>query len=192
MPQDPLLLSNETLRFNLDPTTLVKNEILVAALTRTRLLSHFLQGAAGVDERLGEKSGLPNNVLSSDQHRMLDETLSVFPELSMGQAQLFALCRALVKAQTIECVGRKPIVLLDEVTSSLDPTTEEIMHGIIDDEFSRKGHTVICVAHRLEMIAKHMVPGRDVVIVLRDGQLQDVIKGFDPTTLKKLEKLTLG
>jgi ATP-binding cassette, subfamily C (CFTR/MRP), member 1 len=187
--QDPLLLSNETLRFNLDPAASLSHETLIASLERTELWSHFLQGAAGVDEWLGSESGFATDVSSSNQHPILDKKLSMFPELSVGQCQLLALCRALVKAQTAQRFGRKPVVLLDEVTSSLDPATESIIHGIIDDEFTQKGHTVICVSHRIEVLAKHTEPGRDVVVLLVDGRLQEVITDLNPTTLEKLGRL---
>lgn len=113
----------------------------------------------------------------------------MFSELSVGQGQLLALCRALVKAQTAQCLGRKPVILLDEVTSSLDPATESIIHGIIDDEFTQNGHTVICVAHRIEVLAKHTEPGRDVVVLLGDGRLLEVITDLSPTTMDKLATL---
>ena len=135
------------------------------------------------------ESGSAIDVSPSSQHPILDKKLSMFPELSVGQGQLLALCRALVKAQTAQCFGRRPVVLLDEVTSSLDPATESIIHGIIDDEFTQKGHTVICVAHRIEVLAKHTELGRDVVVLLGDGRLQEVITDLNPTTLEKLGKL---
>lgn len=187
--QDPLLLANETLRFNLDPAGSLPNETLIASLQRTELWSHFLQGAPGGEEGFGvdSESGIHN--LASDQHPILDRNLSSFPELSVGQGQLLALCRALIKAQTAECFGRKPVVLLDEVTSSLDSVTESIIHGIIDDEFTEKGHTVIWVAHRIGLLANHTVPGRDVIVLLGDGRLQEVITDLSQMAFEKLGRL---
>ncbi|KAF7874446.1 uncharacterized protein EAF02_008423 [Botrytis sinoallii] len=182
--QDPLLLSNETLRFNLDPDTSLSNETLIASLKRTELWS-FLQGAAGTDDI----SGTASDTTPYNYHPILDKSLSLFPELSVGQGQLLALCRALVKAQTAQHLGRKPVVLLDEGTSSLDPVTESIIHGIIDDEFTQKGHTVICVAHRIEVLAKHTESGRVVVVLLSNGRLQEVITDLNPGTLERLGRL---
>ncbi|EMR80672.1 putative abc transporter protein [Botrytis cinerea BcDW1] len=179
--QDPLLLSNETLRFNLDPDGSTSNEILIASLKRTELW-FFLQGATETDDISGPASdNTPHN-----PHPILDKPLSSFPELSVGQSQLLALCRALVKAQTAQHAGRKPIVLLDEVTSSLDSVTESIIHGIIDDEFTQKGHTVICVAHRIEALAKHTEPGRVAVVLLSNGRLQEVITDLNSGTWERL------
>ncbi|KAM0146573.1 hypothetical protein ACHAPG_011062 [Botrytis cinerea] len=182
--QDPLLLSNETLRFNLDPDGSTSNEILIASLKRTELW-FFLQGATETDDISGPASdNTPHN-----PHPILDKPLSSFPELSVGQSQLLALCRALVKAQTAQHAGRKPIVLLDEVTSSLDTVTESIIHGIIDDEFTQKGHTVICVAHRIEALAKHTEPGRVAVVLLSNGRLQEVITDLNSGTWERLGTL---
>ncbi|KAF7939946.1 uncharacterized protein EAE98_000073 [Botrytis deweyae] len=182
--QDPLLLSNETLRSNLDPDTSLSNETLIASLKRTELWS-FLQGAAGTDDI----SGTASDSTPYNYHPILDKPLSLFPELSVGQGQLLALCRAFVKAQTAQHLGRKPVVLLDEVTSSLDSVTESIIHGIIDDEFTQKGHTVICVAHRIEVLAKHTESGRVVVVLLSNGRLQEVITDLNPGTLERLGRL---
>ncbi|KAM0171092.1 hypothetical protein ACHAPF_008462 [Botrytis cinerea] len=182
--QDPLLLSNETLRFNLDPDGSTSNEILIASLKRAELW-FFLQGATETDDISGPASdNTPHN-----PHPILDKPLSSFPELSVGQSQLLALCRALVKAQTAQHAGRKPIVLLDEVTSSLDSVTESIIHGIIDDEFTQKGHTVICVAHRIEALAKHTEPGRVAVVLLSNGRLQEVITDLNSGTWERLGRL---
>ncbi|ATZ47318.1 hypothetical protein BCIN_02g06110 [Botrytis cinerea B05.10] len=182
--QDPLLLSNETLRFNLDPDGSTSNETLIASLKRTELW-FFLQGATETDDISGPASdNTPHN-----PHTILDKPLSSFPELSVGQSQLLALCRALVKAQTAQHAGRKPIVLLDEVTSSLDSVTESIIHGIIDDEFTQKGHTVICVAHRIEALAKHTEPGRVAVVLLSNGRLQEVITDLNSGTWERLGRL---
>ncbi|KAA8566279.1 hypothetical protein EYC84_008879 [Monilinia fructicola] len=183
--QDPLLLSNETLRFNLDPDASLSNQSLIALLQRTELWSHFLQGATETDKISGSV-GFAEGISPYNEHPILDKSISGFPELSGGQGQLFALCRALAKAQTTQYLNRKPVILLDEVTSSLDPATELTMHGIIDDEFTQKGHTVICVAHRIEILTKHMEHGRDVIVLLSNGRLQEVIVDLNARTLQKL------
>lgn len=187
--QDPLLLFSETLRFNLDPDASSSNEALIASLKRAGLWSHFMQEAAELDEILRTESGFAIDVSPYNQHPILDKTLSLFSGLSVGQGQLLALCRALVKAQTAQHSGRKPVVLLDEVTSSLDPVTESAIYDIIDDEFTRKGHTVICVAHRIDVLSKHIETGRDVVVLLSNGRLQEVITDLNTTMLERLGRL---
>lgn len=177
--QDPLLLPNETLRFNLDPDDSVPEHVIVSALTKTKLWSHFFEG----DDR-GKTSDM--NILDFDKHSILDRKVSLFQELSVGQCQLFALCRALVKLNSLRRVGARPIILLDEVTSSLDTTTESLIHHIIDDEFTEKGHTVILVTHRLSTLEEHTETGRDAVVLIAAGRLQEVIKDLGPATFQRL------
>ncbi|TVY93597.1 ABC transporter [Lachnellula willkommii] len=180
--QDPLLLSNETLRFNLNPDASISDEIVIDALRKTGLWSHFFTG----DRHLGEETGHAINIPEPGEHPVLDKKLSLFQELSVGQCQLFALCRALVKAISLRGSGVKPVVLLDEVTSSLDSDTESIIHRVIDEEFTGNGHTVIIVAHRLSVLNEHKETGRNVVALMGDGRLLEVITDLQPSTFRRL------
>ncbi|PYI02317.1 P-loop containing nucleoside triphosphate hydrolase protein [Aspergillus sclerotiicarbonarius CBS 121057] len=76
--------------------------------------------------------------------------------LSHGQRQLFCLARALLR--------RSKVVVLDEVSSSVDIETDRRMQEIIRKEF--EGCTIIAVAHRLETIVDF-----DRVVVLSDGRV---------------------
>ncbi|KAI1179905.1 putative ABC transporter [Nemania sp. FL0916] len=169
--QDPLLLPNETLRFNLAPGNAAPDGIVIEMLAKAGLQSHFFDGNTHLDE---EESTVIS-MESPGESAILDRKLSQFKELSVGQCQLFAVCRALVKARSLRDAGIKPVVLLDEVTASLDPQTEATIYQLIEDELTANGHTVIIVAHRLGALSKHIQSGRDVVAVLADGRLQDVI-----------------
>ncbi|KAI0535783.1 putative ABC transporter [Xylaria digitata] len=177
--QDPLLMPNETLRFNLDPDSSTSDDLIISAISKAGLESHFLSG----NIRLGGEAA------SFAVHPILDRKLSLFQELSVGQCQLFALCRALVKTISLRDSGVMPVVLLDEITSSLDTTTESRVHRIIDDEFTKRGHTVIIVAHRLGALEEHTKPGRDGVVLMADGRVQDVIQDLGPSTFQNLAKL---
>jgi ABC-type multidrug transport system fused ATPase/permease subunit len=172
--QDTLLLPNETLRFNLDPGAMLSDDILIDALTKTGLWLHFSISVTNGNafERVEADNSV--DILGIETHPILDKELSGFQELSVGQSQLFALCRALIKANVVRDTGVKPVVLLDEVTSSLDAVTESTIHGIIDEELTSKGHTVIIVAHRLSVLAKHTKPRRDVMVLIEDGRLREV------------------
>ncbi|KAL4768167.1 putative multidrug resistance-associated protein [Aspergillus nidulans var. acristatus] len=77
---------------------------------------------------------------------------------SVGQKQLLCLARALV--------SKRQLLLLDELTSSVDWETETIMQDIIDKEFSQQ--TVIAVVHRFRFIHWY-----DRVMVLRQGELAE-------------------
>jgi ATP-binding cassette subfamily C (CFTR/MRP) protein 1 len=186
--QDPLPLPNETLRFNLDPDASVSDDVLVVALTKAGLWSHFVEGDdthfAG-----GEIATAIINISGFGEHPILDQKVSLFQELSVGQCQLFALCRALVKVSSLRRSGVKPVIVLDEVTSSLDTATESTIHRIIDDEFTEKGHTVIIVAHRLGALEEHTKIGRDVVALMADGRLQEVIENLEPATFQRFRQM---
>ncbi len=170
--QDALILSNETLRLNMDPDARISDDVIIEALERTRLFEHFAKrGGTGACPRADDDTFMDDNYRD---HPILDQKVSSFSELSVGQGQLFALCRALVKVHSLRDDGVRPIILLDEVTSSLDVATESAIHDIIDEEFTRNGHTVIVIAHRLRVLSEHARPGQDVVVQLRDGRIQDI------------------
>ncbi|PQE27280.1 hypothetical protein CJF32_00000248 [Rutstroemia sp. NJR-2017a WRK4] len=170
VPQDPLLLSNESLRFNLDPSCTLPNEILISALEKTQLWAHFLQAASTAATNIHLES-------NPHPHPILDANLSLLPSLSTGQTQLLALCRALVKAKSRQCIGRKPMVLLDEVTASLDPGMEELISGVVEEGFVEKGFTVVCVAHRREVWIKGVREGRGRVVVVGEGGIKEGWEG---------------
>jgi ABC-type multidrug transport system fused ATPase/permease subunit len=61
--------------------------------------------------------------------------------LSAGQKQLAVLARALLK--------RHKILVLDEVTASIDSATDAEISRVVHEEF--KGATVLIIAHRLRV-----------------------------------------
>jgi ABC-type multidrug transport system fused ATPase/permease subunit len=76
--------------------------------------------------------------------------------LSMGQRQLVALARVLLKDPAI--------FILDEATASVDPFTElQIQEGL---ETIMRDRTTIVIAHRLST-----VKGADRIIVMADGRI---------------------
>lgn len=75
---------------------------------------------------------------------------------SPGQKQLFCLARALLR--------KGKIVVMDEVSSSIDLATDKLIQEVIRWEFERA--TIISIAHRLDSILDF-----DRIAVLRDGQL---------------------
>ncbi|KAK3329697.1 hypothetical protein B0H66DRAFT_610708, partial [Apodospora peruviana] len=120
-----------------------------------------LLDAASANRPLGYDKDAANAVLNKQ--------FSFLPALSGGQAQLLALARGISQCwrqskkptvvqqpypeendNNLGGGGPKPIVLLDEVTSSLDAVTEATVCDIVEDEFVKNGHTVIMVTHKLE------------------------------------------
>jgi ATP-binding cassette subfamily B protein len=76
--------------------------------------------------------------------------------LSGGERQRVSIARALLKDA--------PIVLLDEVSSALDPVNEEAVHEGIERLLA--GRTVVLVAHRLRTVRR-----ADRVVFLDRGRI---------------------
>lgn len=100
--------------------------------------------------------------------------------LSKGQQQLLALARAILQ--------KSAVVLLDEVTSSVDADTDQILKEVMREEF--KDCTVITVAHRPETIISANVValldggalveyGRPDELMKEDSKLKDLLKRAD-------------
>lgn len=88
--------------------------------------------------------------------------------LSQGQKQLFSLARAILrrrtKARGVAGEAGRGILLLDEVSSSVDQETHRRMQKIIHEEF--QGYTIIMVSHRLDVALDC-----DMVIVMDSGAI---------------------
>ncbi|AEO59860.1 hypothetical protein MYCTH_2308466 [Thermothelomyces thermophilus ATCC 42464] len=163
--QDGFLLPSETLRSNLDPERLLGDDyIIIDTLKRVGLWSHFSPAGQSSKE-----------YYRGDGHPILDQKLSSFSAFSAGQAQIFTLCRGILKAEALRADGGRPVVLLDEVTSALDSSTEWAVQRIFEAEFAAKGHTIIMVSHRLGQLSEFMRPRTDLVVRMRDGRLESAV-----------------
>ena len=79
--------------------------------------------------------------------------------LSQGQMQLFAVARALLR--------KSKLLVIDEMTSSVDAVTEELMLSLVREEFADS--TVVAIAHRLKTIVDF-----DRVIVMGKGRIVEM------------------
>lgn len=96
----------------------------------------------------------------------LEHKADRFPsELSGGEQQRISIARAIV--------NHPPILLADEPTGNLDPTTSAELMGLFD-RINRTGTTVLIATHNKELVDTM----RKRVIALEDGKLvRDQIRG---------------
>lgn len=162
IPQDPVLFSG-TVRSNLDPFDNHSNSELYDALSRVHLINST--GATSHDESNPTESTCTTptpptpptppysntNIFQSLTSRISEGGLN----LSQGQRQLLCLARAIV--------SRPKIMVLDEATSAVDMTTDNLIQRSIREEFQNS--TLIVIAHRLSTIVDF-----DKILVMSDGR----------------------
>ncbi|ETS74012.1 hypothetical protein PFICI_13878 [Pestalotiopsis fici W106-1] len=151
VPQEPVFLPNRTsFQTNLDPQGAATEADCTAVLE-----------LVGLDVVIDERGGLTAAMNADD--------------LSQGQKQLFSLARAALRRRAQSrareaALGNGSvnhdggILLLDELSSSVDRETERIMHKVIRQEFA--AYTVVMISHRLEMVMD-----LDTVVVLDSGRV---------------------
>ncbi|PIG88393.1 multidrug resistance protein [Aspergillus arachidicola] len=163
IPQEPFILPSASIRFNLDPYGQHDSTAIWKTLIKTNLWSHF-------------SSPVGQGTTMTVARDALDKTLSDFPPLSTGQRQIFASAQALLRARSaISCYecsldGRRPILLLDEPSASLDEVTASSMQQIME-EFTSRGHTVITITHGMKAFQNQGREGSDRVLRMEDGRL---------------------
>ncbi|KAL8749541.1 MAG: hypothetical protein Q9184_006768 [Pyrenodesmia sp. 2 TL-2023] len=142
IPQDPTLFRG-TIRSNLDPFNQHTDLELWSALRQ----SDLIDADAKLDDKTHGRIHLDGVVE--------EEGLN----FSLGQRQLMALARALVRnAQIIVC---------DEATSSVDMETDQKIQRTIATGF--KGKTLLCIAHRLKTIINY-----DRICVMDQGRIAEL------------------
>ncbi len=97
-----------------------------------------------------------------------DTVLNDQINLSQGQKQQLTIARAMI--------ADKPMLILDEATSSVDTRTEQQIQNAMDE--LTKGRTSFIIAHRLSTIKN-----ADLILVLKDGDI--IESGTHPQLLQK-------
>lgn len=142
IPQDPTLFRG-TIRSNLDPFHEHTDLELWSALRQSDLID--------AEAKLDDKSHGRIHLDAVVEEEGLN--------FSLGQRQLMALARALVRnAQIIVC---------DEATSSVDMETDQKIQRTIATGF--RGKTLLCIAHRLKTIINY-----DRICVMDQGRIVEL------------------
>jgi ABC-type multidrug transport system fused ATPase/permease subunit len=147
IPQDPTLFRG-TVRSNLDPFNEHTDLELWYALRKADLVP--------ADAETPEEARRTNDPSRIHLDTPVEEDGLNF---SLGQRQLMALARALVRgAQIIVC---------DEATSSVDMETDDKIQATMAVGF--RGKTLLCIAHRLRTII-----GYDRICVMDAGRIAEL------------------
>lgn len=146
IPQDPTLFRG-TIRSNLDPFNEHSDLELWSALRQSDLVdsNSTLEDGSEIRGRIHLDGVVEEEGLN----------------FSLGQRQLMALARALVRGSQI--------IVCDEATSSVDMETDKKIQNTMATAF--KGKTVLCIAHRLKTII-----GYDRICVMDQGRIIELDK----------------
>ena len=154
IPQDPTLFRG-TIRSNLDPFNEHTDLELWSALRQ----SDLVDSDSEMDHN-HQPSAAPAAADKTHSRIHLDGVVEEEGlNFSLGQRQLMALARALVRgAQIIVC---------DEATSSVDMDTDQKIQRTMATAFN--GKTLLCIAHRLKTIISY-----DRICVMDQGRIAEL------------------
>ena len=153
IPQDPALFRG-TVRSNLDPFNEHTDLELWSALRKADLVVDQKQ------EQQTTPSDAEKQPTSSAQRITLETTVDEEGlNFSLGQRQLMALARALVRDSRI--------IVCDEATSSVDFETDQKIQRTMAEGF--EGKTLLCIAHRLKTIITY-----DRICVMDQGRIAEL------------------
>ncbi|PLB54684.1 putative ABC multidrug transporter [Aspergillus steynii IBT 23096] len=157
IPQDPTLFQG-TIRSNLDPFDEHTDLELWSALRKAHLVGQEIPSETSTTLTTTSPSlAKPPNPA---QRLNLDSTVDQDGlNFSLGQRQLMALARALVRDSRI--------IVCDEATSSVDFETDERVQETMATGFRDK--TVLCIAHRLRTIINY-----DRICVMDQGRIAEM------------------
>jgi ATP-binding cassette subfamily B protein len=140
---------------------------------------YLFDGTIEENVRLGRPDATDAEVRAAAAAARLDEVIERMPGgwsadvgeggalLSGGERQRVSIARALLKDA--------PIVLLDEVTSALDPVNEAAVHAGIEELMA--GRTVVMVAHRMGTVRRaDRVAFLDAGRVVEQGSHEELLR----------------
>ncbi|WP_424534094.1 ABC transporter ATP-binding protein [Sphaerisporangium viridialbum] len=148
----------------------ISTEVLMAKIAIVFQEVYLFDGTIEENVRLGRPDADQAEMRAAATAAWLDEVIERLPDgwatnvgeggalLSGGERQRVSIARALLK--------NAPIVLLDEVTSALDPVNEAAVHDGIERLMA--GRTVVMVAHRLRTVQR-----ADRIVFLDGGQIAE-------------------
>lgn len=146
----------------------ISTDVLMAQIAIVFQDVYLFGGTIEENVRLGRPDAGDGDVRAAAAAAQLDEVIERLPDgwetnvgeggalLSGGERQRVSIARALLKDA--------PIVLLDEVSSALDPANEAAVHEGIERLMA--GRTVVMVAHRLRTVER-----ADRVVFLDGGRI---------------------
>ena len=146
----------------------VDPEVLMARIAMVFQDVYLFDGTIEENVRLGRPDADAAEVRAAATAARLDEVIERLPAgwatnvgeggalLSGGERQRVSIARALLKDA--------PIVVLDEVTSALDPVNEAAVHEGVERLMA--GRTVVMVAHRMRTVRR-----ADRVVFLDGGRI---------------------
>ena len=139
IPQDPLIMPG-SVRFNLDPFNEHSDAEIFEALRKVGLPTSLISRERTLSDVSVEESGQGEN--------------GGF-QLSLGERQLLSIARVFLR-------DKLRIVLLDEPTSSIDPTSDAKIQKIMNEEM--RMCTTLTIAHRINTIIRS-----DKILVMDKG-----------------------
>ncbi|AXG77914.1 ABC transporter ATP-binding protein [Streptomyces paludis] len=146
----------------------ISTDVLMAQIAIVFQDVYLFDGTIEENVRLGRPDADEADVRAAATAARLDEVVERLPGgwaanvgeggtlLSGGERQRVSIARALLK--------NVPVVLLDEVTSALDPVNEAAVHEGIERLMA--GRTVVMVAHRMRTVQR-----ADRVLFLEGGRI---------------------
>nr|KMM69243.1 ABC metal ion transporter [Coccidioides posadasii RMSCC 3488] len=152
IPQDPTLFRG-TVRSNLDPFNQYSDLELWSALRKADLVGEGPTTNEQEPAKTAKDANQPQQRIHLDSP-VEEEGLN----FSLGQRQLMALARALVRDSRI--------IVCDEATSSVDFETDQKIQKTMAQGF--EGKTLLCIAHRLRTIINY-----DRICVMAQGRIAE-------------------